>query len=103
MQAYDPQSGYYGITLRTTDDENITAVLAGVVVHTDYEIDNTYTIIVQHNTYLSVYRYVQKLLKKTGDIVKAGESIAITDSRHDLYFELWQSGKSINPEEVIAF
>lgn len=103
QQTYDPQNGRWGVTLRTPDNENVTAVLAGVVVHIDYEIDNTFTIIVQHTTYLSVYRHVKRVLKRVGDAVKAGESIALTDNRMPLYFELWQNGQSINPEEVIAF
>ncbi|MBQ7191676.1 MAG: M23 family metallopeptidase [Paludibacteraceae bacterium] len=103
LQGYDPQNSVYGISLRTADNENLTAVLAGVVVHIDYEIDNSYTIILQHATYLSVYRHAQRVLKHVGESVKAGESIAIAQAEPIFYFELWQNGHSINPEEVIAF
>ena len=103
LQPYNPQDGQYGISLQTPENENITSVLAGVVVHIDYEIDNTYTIIVQHTLYLSVYRHTQRVFKRVGEAVKAGESLALADSGKPLYFELWQNGSSINPEEVIAF
>ena len=55
-----------------------------------------------NKNYLSVYRNVLKPLKLVGDLVKAGESIAIM-GEDNLWFELWQDGKSINPEQVIAF
>ena len=67
-----------------------------------YEIGNTYTIMVQHENYLSIYRNIGKVLKGIGDKVLAGESIAIVGEL-PLYFELWQNGQAINPEEVIAF
>lgn len=92
-----------GIRIRTPKDENASAVLAGTVVFVNYEIDNTYTIMVQHAAYVSLYRHVGKALKKVGDAVQAGESIGICSEKEDLLFELWQNGKNINPEEVIVF
>ena len=48
-------------------------------------------------------------LKKTGEIVKAGEAIAIigntgtlSDGPH-LHFELWYRGKAINPTDYVIF
>ena len=97
---------YYKInTLMVQDDsekENIATVLSGTVVYVNYEISNTYTIIVQHGNYMSVYRDVEKPLKRIGDAVQAGESLAIAGKRL-VIFELWRDGISINPEEVIAF
>ena len=42
------------------------------------------------------------MIKQVGDHVQAGESIAMLENS-PLQFELWQNGKPINPEEVIAF
>ena len=103
VQSIDPQNGVFGITLRTPENANVTSVLAGVLVYVNYEIDNTYTLIVQHTAYLSVYRHAGHVLRKVGDAVKAGESIALVSDDQQLVFELWQNGKNINPEEVIAF
>ena len=102
MQSYSEQAKHYSVIIQTPENENITAVLAGTVVLVNYEIGNTYTIMVQHTNYLSVYRNAVKPLKKVGDIVQAGESMAIMGTQ-PLEFELWQDGKAINPEEVIAF
>jgi len=102
VQSFSEIEGRYGVMLKTPENENVTAVLSGTVVYVNYEIGNTYTVMVQHINYMSVYRHVDKVLKKVGDAVQAGESIAIVGSQ-SLWFELWQDGKALNPEEVIAF
>lgn len=102
IQSYTPKENKYGVAIKTPVKENVTAVLAGTVVAVNYEIDNTYTIMLQHSNYLSVYRHALRPLKKVADDVAAGESIAIMGEEL-LWFELWQDGKAINPEEVIAF
>ena len=92
-----------GITIQTPRNENVTAVLAGTVVHVVYELNDTYAVFVQHQNYLSVYGNVGKVLKNVGDKVQAGESVAIVADDKPLYFELWQNGSAVNPEEVIVF
>jgi murein DD-endopeptidase MepM/ murein hydrolase activator NlpD len=102
LQSYSEQEKRYGVLIQTPENENVTAVLSGTVMYVNYEIGNTYSMMVQHTNYLSIYRNITKVLKKKGDVVQAGESIAIMD-KLPLEFELWQNGKPINPEEVIAF
>jgi hypothetical protein len=102
VQSFSPREKRFGVAIKTPEKENITAVLAGKVIHVNYEIGNTYTIMVQHDNYLSLYRNVSKPLKNVGDMVVAGESLAIA-TEEPLWFELWQNGTAINPEEVIAF
>ncbi len=102
IQPYAPKENRHGVAIKTPEKENITAVLTGTVICVNYEIGNTYTLVLQHNNFLSVYRNLLKPLKQVGDIVSAGESIAIM-GEDNLWFELWQDGKSINPEQVIAF
>lgn len=93
----------YFVEIRTPERENVTAVLAGTVLMVNYEIDNTYTMVLQHSTYVSIYRHASRVLKTVGTDVRAGESIAIADNELPLQFELWQNGKPVNPQEVIAF
>lgn len=100
--AFSLKEKRYGVLIQTQENENVTAVLAGTVVHVNYEIDNTYTIMVQHANYLSVYKNMTKTLKAVGDKVQAGETLAIMGEL-PLWFELWQDGQPVNPEEVIAF
>lgn len=103
VHPYSAEEKHYCVELRTPERENVTAVLAGTVVSVNYEIDNTYTMVLQHGEYVSIYRQVGRVLKNSGSDVRAGESIAIADAEKLLCFELWKNGKSINPEEVIVF
>ena len=102
LQSFSAKEHRYEVTIQTAKHDNVTAILAGAVVYTHYELDNTYTIMLQHDSYLSIYRGVSKLLKRLGESVQAGESIALLEDK-PLYFQLWQNAQPINPEEVIAF
>lgn len=100
----------YGIDIITSPNETVVSVLAGTVVYAAFTFDYGWVIQVQHeNNYLSIYKYNTKLLKRTGDVLRAGEGIAITGESginktgNHFYFELWQQGKPINPEDVIIF
>lgn len=103
LTPYSAERKQFGIEIQTPRNENATAVLAGTVVLIDYAINNTYTVVVLHQSYMSVYRNLSSVLKRVGDVVQAGESIALCSGELPLYFELWQNGKSINPEGVIVF
>lgn len=102
LQSFSEKEQRYGVLIQTPENENVTAVLAGTVMYVNYEIGNTYSMMVQHQNFLSIYRNITKVLKKVGDAVEAGETIAIMGNQA-LMFELWQAGIAINPEEVIAF
>ena len=102
LQSFSEKEQRYGVLIQTPENENVTAVLAGTVMYVNYEIGNTYSMMVQHQNYLSIYRNITKVLKHVGDAVEAGETIAIMGNQA-VMFELWQAGTAINPEEVIAF
>lgn len=101
---FDPKNGHYGISMRTPHNENVTSVLPGTVLYAAQSLDEGGLIIVQHGgDYVSVYKNTQRLLKTTGDMVQAGESIALASDSRLLVLEIWQKGIAVNPEEVIAF
>lgn len=102
LQSFSSQNHSYGVAIQTPLNENITAVLRGTVIQVTYVLDNTCTLMLQHESAVSIYAHVAKPLKQVGDIVQAGESIALAGDQ-PLWFELWQNGQAINPEEVIAF
>lgn len=102
VQRFDEKQKHYSITLQTPARENLTAILAGTIVYVHHELDDTYTLILQHDNYISIYRGISKMLRSIGDYVQAGESIALLQET-TLQFELWQNGNPINPEEVIPF
>ena len=100
----------FGIYLITSPNESVVSVLEGTVVYAAFTFDYGWVVQVQHeNNYLSIYKNNTRVLKKVGDEVKAGESIAITGDAtgkktgSQFYFELWKQGKPVDPEEVIIF
>ncbi len=108
--SFNISENQYGIYMITSPSESVLSVLSGTVVYAAFTFDFGWVIQVQHdNNYLSIYKNNTRLLKKVGDEVKAGESIAITgdstgkNAGSQFYFELWKQGKPVNPEDVIIF
>ena len=69
-----------------------------------------YVTIIEHsNDLISVYKHNASLTKQQGDLVKAGEVIAIAGNSGSLstgphlHFELWSKGYPINPNNFIDF
>lgn len=108
--SFNPAEKQFGINIITSKSETVLSVLSGTVVFAGFTFDAGWVISVQHESgYLSVYKNNTRLLKKSGDIVKAGEGIAVTGESvgsappEQFYFELWQQGKAMNPEDLIIF
>jgi len=91
-----------GIEIKAPVNENISAVLAGTIIYVNHEVNDAYTIIIQHDQYLSIYRGIGKLLKQQGEKVRTGEAIGVSND-NILGFELWKNNQAINPEQMIAF
>lgn len=93
----------YSVAIRVARNENVLAVLRGTIVLLQPNLNNTYTIVIQHDHYVSVYRNVGTALKTQGVAVEEGESIGLMAGDNELEFELWESGKPVDPEKVIVF
>ncbi len=110
ISGFDPAISHLGVDIVAKQNESVKAVLDGTVVLATWTTDGGFTMQIQHrNNLVSVYKHNAVLLKKEGDEVKAGDSVAIvgnsgelTDGPH-LHFELWHQGKPLNPEEFIVF
>ncbi len=104
---YNTMNKHWGIDLIAPKDSPILSVLRGTVISAGWDMDFGFTITIQHaNNIITVYKHNSALLKDVGDIVKAGEAIAIigntgekTDGPH-LHFEIWHNGVSIDPEDI---
>ena len=88
----------------------VSAVLDGTVIISTWTEETGYTIQVQHdNDLISLYKHNSKLLKKSGEKVKAGTAIALVgdtgslSSGNHLHFELWHKGVPIDPLKYIKF
>ena len=86
----------------------ISAVLQGTVIFSGWTLETGYVIYLQHsNNLISVYKHNAELLKNAGDVINAGEAIAIIGNTGELssgphlHFELWYEGSPLNPEEYI--
>ncbi len=107
---YDIGTEHLGVDVVAPDNETIKSVLDGTVVLATWTSNEGYVLSIQHaHDLISFYKHNSVLLKKTGDHVEAGESIAIvgnsgdlTDGPH-LHFELWYRGDPLDPEEFIIF
>ena len=107
---YSPLQNHYGIDLVAAPNEVVLAVAKGTVILADWTIETGYTIAVQHeNNFISVYKHNSKLLKRQGDVVGAGDAIAIIGNSGELttgphlHFELWQNGNTLDPSKFIPF
>lgn len=88
----------------------VSAVLDGTVISAGWSDETGFTIQIQHsNDLISIYKHNSKLLKKTGDKVKAGSAIALVgdsgslSTGSHLHFELWHKGVAIDPAKYIKF
>lgn len=107
---YDDESDHIGVDIVAPKNTPIKAAMDGWVIASDWTLETGNTIAIQHtNNIVTFYKHNSALLKKTGDYVRAGEAIAIigntgelTDGPH-LHFELWHSGKALNPEDFVNF
>lgn len=101
---------HYGIDIASAHNETISATLDGIIIYADWTLETGHVIAIQHQSnMISVYKHCSLLLKKQGDMAKAGEPIAISGQSGELatgphlHFELWHNGSAINPEEYIIF
>jgi murein DD-endopeptidase MepM/ murein hydrolase activator NlpD len=107
-QGFDATHPYIDIT--AAEGSAVKATLDGTVIYTGWSEDDGNTIQVQHtDDIVSIYKHNDKLLKKAGDKVKAGTSIAIVGNTGDtstgthLHFELWHKGEAVDPTRYIKF
>ncbi len=108
--SFNPSYGHYGIDLVARPNEPVLSVQKGTVIMAAWTIETGYVIQIQHShNIISVYKHNASLLRKTGDVVEAGQAIAIIGNTGELssgphlHFELWYNGQPVNPEDYIIF
>jgi murein DD-endopeptidase MepM/ murein hydrolase activator NlpD len=107
---FDRRKEHYGVDLGAKENAPIKSILPGTIITANWTIKTGHVIAVQHdNDMITFYKHNSKLLKRTGDQVKAGEVIAIMGNSGELttgphlHFELWISGEPVDPEKYIKF
>lgn len=101
---------HYGVDITSPKNTAVKAVMSGFVISSDWSLETGNTVCLQHGDNLvSFYKHNSALLKNVGDVVKAGEAIAIIGNTGDhstgphLHFELWHKGKPIDPSDYVNF
>jgi septal ring factor EnvC (AmiA/AmiB activator) len=92
-----------GIDIEAPVGEPIKAVEKGKVVFAERFSGYGKMIIIDHGErFYTIYAHLSEFLKKTGDVVKRGEPVALVGDSDSLagaklYFEMRKDGKSIDP------
>ncbi len=109
-KTFDPAAKHFGVDVIAPKNTAIKSSLDGFVISADWTLETGNTICVQHKgDVITFYKHNSALLKKVGDIVKAGEAIAIIGDTGDhssgphLHFEIWHKGMPIDPGDYINF
>lgn len=107
---FNANKKHFGVDVVANADAVIKATADGTVIFSDWSYEGGYVIGIQHNSnIISVYKHNATVMCREGDIVKAGDAIAVlggggsTSTGPHLHFELWFKGVPLNPEDYISF
>jgi len=103
IQPARPDLHVYGVIVRTAKSENVMATTRGVLLSVERMADNTFTLVLQNGSFVTIYRYVSRVLKAQGATVEQGEALGVMDEEQDVMIELWDAGQMVNPEEMIVW
>ena len=109
VKSFNEKKKHFGTDVSGVDNSVIKSAYSGTILLATFTPETGYVIAIQHPTnYISVYKHCGSLLKRAGDVVRAGEPVAFLGSspRSDklyLHFELWNNGKPLNPESYVNF
>jgi murein DD-endopeptidase MepM/ murein hydrolase activator NlpD len=103
-RGFRPARGHYGLDIATDRGTPVRSVGDGTVVLADWTQDGGLTVAVQHaDGYLSVYKHNGRLGRRTGDRVRARETLALSGNTGEvtsgphLHVEVWRDGRAHDP------
>lgn len=102
------ERGQNGIEIKAPMGAEIHAILSGKVLYADWFKGFGNIVIIDHGDHIfTVSGYCSELIKKPGDMVSQGETIALVGSAGSLkgpclYFEIRHHGKPQNPMEWLS-
>ena len=107
---YNIKEKHYAVDVVVATNTPVKAVADGTVIFAEWTVETGYVVIMEHNQELiSVYKHNSAITKSQGDLVKAGEVIAMSGNTGELstgphlHFELWSKGYPVNPTNFIDF
>ncbi len=109
-EGYNVKEKHYAVDIVVAKDTPVKSTADGTVLLAEWTTQTGYVIMVDHgNGLISAYKHNASLTKEQGDLVKAGEVIAISGNTGELttgphlHFELWTDGYPIDPTTFIDF
>lgn len=106
LREYDAIRHPY-LEIEAMQNSVVKAALDGTVIFAGYNDESGYTLVLQHDdAMVSVYGNCIRLLKKSGDRISAGTSIALAGDGGEssgLHLELWHKGETLDPSDYIIF
>ncbi|NNE32350.1 MAG: M23 family metallopeptidase [Winogradskyella sp.] len=109
-EGFNFKEKHFAVDVVLAEDTPVKATADGTVIFAEWTLDTGYVVIIEHNQELiSVYKHNASITKNQGDLVKAGEVIAMSGNTGalstgpHLHFELWSKGYPVNPTNFIDF
>ena len=109
-EPYNVKEKHYAVDVVVAKDTPVKATADGTVILSEWTTQTGYVIILDHgNGLISAYKHNASLTKEQGELVKAGEVIAISGNTGELttgphlHFELWSNGYPIDSTTFIDF
>lgn len=109
-EGYNIEEKHFAVDVVVATNTPVKATADGTVIFAEWTVETGYVVIIEHNQELiSVYKHNSAITKAQGDLVKAGEVIAMSGNSGELttgphlHFELWSKGYSVNPTNFIDF
>ncbi|WP_299115612.1 M23 family metallopeptidase [uncultured Winogradskyella sp.] len=109
-EGYNLEEKHYAVDVVAPENTPVKSTADGTVIFSEWAVSTGYVVIVEHsNELISIYKHNGSVTKEQGDLVKAGEVIAMSGNTGELstgphlHFELWSKGYPINPTNFIDF
>lgn len=109
-EPYNAKENHFAVDVVVKEETPVKATADGTVIFAEWTAETGYVMIIEHSYELiSVYKHNSSLTKEQGELVKAGEVIAMTGNTGELtsgphlHFELWNSGYPVDPTNFIDF
>jgi len=95
-----------GINIKTAPGENVYAVYGGKVSKVIYLV-NSYTIIIRHGEYFSIYSKLKNTSVTAGQEVIARQNLGtvatdLSEGLTEMQFQIWKGGTPVNPSGWIS-
>ncbi len=107
---FSDKEKHFAVDIAVEKNTPVMAAASGVVIFNEWNPATGNVIVIKHKSGLSsIYKHNSKIFKKQGDLIEAGEVIAIAGNTGELstgphlHFELWDNQRPLDPMKFIDF